>query len=457
MTGSKHLIEHNGQKVLLDCGFFQGRRRETRELNENLGFDPATIDVVVLSHAHLDHCGLLPLLVKQGFEGKIYSTPATKEVARRMLLDSASIQESDYAYLKKRRIPDYEELAKPLYTLDDIPIVMRRFVIHDFARNGAKWVEIIKGVKLKFYDAGHILGSAVTLLEFKNGMSKFRLAYTGDLGKRNTPLLHNPHFIKEKVNVMLSESTYGASAHGTIQIAHEKLVKVIERIIKTKGKLIIPAFSLGRTQEIVYILHHLTDTGRIPRVPIYVDSPLATRLTEIFRKFRKDYDIESRLDFPRHGDVPLAFRNLVYTHTRDESMALNKKQGPFIVISASGMAEGGRVLHHLKNSLRNGNNMVLFTGYQAAHTLGRRLLEGRSPVRIYGRMYRVNARIETLNELSAHADGPQLVEYITHCKGLEKVFLVHGEINRSKGLKKLLLEQSDADVIIPKYKESFEI
>lgn len=455
VPGSRHIIEYEGKRILLDCGMFQGRREEARERNSDLGFDPNSIDVAVLSHAHIDHCGLLPLLVRQGYKGKIYATPATKEVTRYMLLDSAAIQESDYEYLKKKKVPKTERLAKPLYTLDDVPPTMRKITTHDYVRNGGGWIEILPGVELKFYDAGHILGSAVSVLQFKRGRSKFRVGFTGDLGKRNSPLLHNPHYIKEKVDVLISESTYGGQVHGNVQDAHDKLVQVVDRIVKTKGKLIIPAFSLGRTQEVVYILHHLTDSGLIPRIPIYVDSPLATRLTGVFRKFRADYDIESRLDFPRKGDVPLAFRNLKYTQNRDESIALNNRPGPLIIISASGMAEAGRVLHHLKHTLRSGNNTVLFTGYQAAHTLGRKLLEGRSPVRVYGRLYRVNAQIETLNELSAHADGPQLVDYITHCKGLERVFLVHGEGDRAQELKKLILEKADLDVVVPQRKDSF--
>jgi len=456
VTGSRHLLDINNKQVLLDCGMFQGHRRETREKNSGFAFDPKTVDTVVLSHGHLDHCGMLPLLVKRGFTGKIYATPATRDIAQKIMMDAAAIQEYDFLYLKKKKVRDCDKLAKPLFTKKDIPQTMRRFVTHDYVRNGAKWLEILPGLKLKFYDAGHILGSAVSVLEMKDGGQIKKLAYTGDLGRRQSPILHNPHFVKEKVNIVISESTYGGKKHRQVQATHKKLTGIISRVIERKGKLIVPAFSLGRTQEFVYIIHQLTDQGRIPRIPIYVDSPLAGRITEVFRKYRSDYDIESKLDFPRQGDAPLAFRNLIYTHSRDESMQLNYMAGPLVIISASGMAEGGRILHHLKRNLRSAKNTILFTGYQAAHTLGRRILEGQSPVRILGRSYQVRAHIEKLNELSAHADGPELVAYITHCKGTKKVFLVHGEPDKARALKQLILEKEDLEVVIPKLNQSFE-
>lgn len=451
VTGSKHIIEHEGTRILLDCGFFQGKRSESRKLNSGFDFDPATIDAVVLSHAHLDHCGMLPLLVKHGYKGKIYTTPATKDVTKFMLMDSAHIQESDYKYLKKKKVARHEKLSKPLYTSEDIPPVLRKFVLHEYERNGGGWIDIAPKVRLKFYDAGHILGSAVSVLEFTKGGKKMHVMFTGDLGRKNAPLLYDPRYVKEKVQVVIAESTYGNRVHGNIEEAHQKIIDIVDDVIQKKGKLIIPAFSLGRTQEIVYVLHHLTDTGRIPRLPIYVDSPLATRVTSVFKKYRKDYDVESKLDFPRGGDVPLMFRNLKYTQHVDESKDLNFKKGPFAVISASGMAEGGRVLHHLKNSLRSANNTVLFTGYQAYNTLGRRILEGQSPVRIYGRQYKVNANIAVVNELSAHADSNEMVEYITKPKGLQRVFLVHGETDSAIKLRTKLKKNAaqNFDVTIP--------
>ncbi len=458
VTGSKHLIEYKDKRILLDCGFFQGRRSEARELNSKLPFDASTIDVVALSHAHLDHCGLLPLMVNKGFAGKIYSTPATKDVAQKMLQDSASIQESDYRYLKKNRIRGHEELAKPLYTRDDIPKTMRRFSTVDYVRNGAGWQEILPGVRIKFYDAGHILGSAVIILDFKTSRGKFRVGYTGDLGRRDVPLLHDPQYIRDRVDVLLCESTYGNRVHNSSKEADEKIIDSVRYVCEKKSKLIVPAFSLGRTQAFVYTLHRLTDKGMIPRVPIYVDSPLAGRITEVFKKYRDDYDIESREDFPREGDVPLMFRNLKYTQSRDESMALNQARGPMVIISASGMAEGGRVLHHLKHSLRAKKNLILFTGYQAEDTLGRKIIEGARNVRIYGRMYTVNARVEKVNELSAHADREELFDYVNHIKGLKKVFFVHGESESAKALKNLMKKRLPlVQYYIPNRDSSYEL
>ncbi len=458
VTGAKHLIEYNGKRILLDCGFFQGRRREAREKNSSLPFDPKSIDAVVLSHAHLDHCGMLPVLVKGGFRGIIYCTPATKDVMRAMLMDAAYIQEHDYQYLLEKGVPDSEELAKPLYTPSDIPRVMRRCTTLPYVRNGGRFVEILPGVEVKFYDAGHILGSAVSVLRFQKEGGNTCVGYTGDLGRDNSSLLYDPQPIREKVPVMISECTYGSRRHESQEKAFAYMKEIVRTIARTKGKLIIPAFALGRTQEIVYALHKLTDDGDIPRIPIFVDSPLARRVTTIFKRYRDDYDIESRLDFPRLGDVPLFFRNLTYVETRDESMRLNAMQGPLVIISASGMAEGGRVLHHLKHSIRSRKNIILFTGYQAQNTLGRRILEGVSPVRIFGRRYPVRARIEVVNELSAHADGREVAEYLERVQGVERVFLVHGEEKGARSLKRLLRRRStEWDVVIPCQGDQWEI
>jgi len=458
VTGSKHLLEINNYKILLDCGLFQGRRSESREKNMNLPFEAKSIHAVVLSHAHLDHCGLLPLLIRNGYKGKIYATPATKDVAKHMLEDAAGIMESDYAYLKKKKDSKSDKMASPLYTRSDIPITLRRFVTVDYARNSGGWNEILPGIRLKLYDAGHILGSAVVVLEWGEGAKKQRLAFTGDLGRKNSPLLYDPVVPKEKIDIMISESTYGKKSYSSLEEAKDKIVELVRYICDNKSKMIVPAFSLGRTQEFVYILHQLTDEKRIPRIPIYVDSPLAGRVTQVFRKYRHDYDMESRLDFPRPGDVPLAFRNLRYTKAREESIELNTKEGPFIVISASGMAEGGRVLHHLKNSIHSVKNVILFTGYQAVNTLGRRILRGESNVRIYGRRYQVNARVEVVNSLSAHADLDELADYILKTKGVAEVFLVHGEAESSRSLKRELNKKAKKiSVHIPQQGQKFDL
>ena len=458
VTGSRHLVQTSNTKFLLDCGFFQGKRRPTRKLNASFYFDPQDIDVVVLSHAHLDHCGALPLLVNRGFSGPIYATHPTKDVARQMLRDSAGIQESDYKFMKKHRIPGAQTLAKPLYTLKDIPKTIRRFRTFSYIRQENVWHKIHPNVNLKFYDAGHILGSAVSVLDINDNRRKIRLAYTGDLGRKHTPLLHNPAYIRDKVDVMIVESTYGGIKHRNLDEAYKELTEIVQYVYENKSKLIVPAFALGRTQLFVYMLHHLMDTGLIPKIPVYVDSPLAGRVTEVFTKYRDDYDIESKLDFPRKGDYPLFFRTLRYTKSRDESKMLNNIQGPVVIISASGMVENGRILHHLKHSLRNPKNVILITGYQARDTLGRKLLEGWERVKIFGRWYKVNARIKVLNELSAHADGEDLTDYILKTKGVKKVFLVHGEEDRSQALRQNILKRNkNIEVIIPQFGQSFDI
>ena len=276
VTGSKHLIDHEGQRLLLDCGFFQGKRTEARHTNSGFPFPASSIDAVVLSHAHLDHCGMLPLLVKQGFKGKIFSTPATKDVAQKMLMDSAAIQESDHRYIKRKATAvSHEKMSRPLYVKNDIAPTMRKFVTHNYVRQGGGWLEVLPGIRLKFYDAGHILGSAVSVLEFKKGIKTKKLAFTGDLGRANTPILHDPQTPKEKIDLLISEATYGNRIHGSSDEAYNKLKDLVQQVAKRRSKLIVPAFSLGRTQEFVYMMHLLTDAGEIPRIPIYVDSPLS--------------------------------------------------------------------------------------------------------------------------------------------------------------------------------------
>lgn len=458
VTGSRHLIEISGAKFLLDCGFFQGKRRPTRKLNASFYFSPQDIDFVILSHAHLDHCGALPLLIKRGFTGPVYTTHATRDVARQMLMDSAGIQESDYRFMKKHKIAGAETLAKPLYTTKDIPRTIRRFRTFPYVRQENIWHKIHPSINLKFYDAGHILGSAVSVLDINDNGKNIRLAYTGDLGRKHTPLLHNPAYIRDKIDVMIIESTYGGMRHRSLDDAYKELAEIVQYICENQSKLIVPAFALGRTQLFVYMLHHLMDTGLIPKIPVYVDSPLAGRITEVFTKYRDDYDIESKLDFPRKGDYPLFFRTLKYTKSREESKMLNIIQGPVIIISASGMVENGRILHHLKHSLRNSKNIILITGYQAKDTLGRKLIEGYKEVKIYNRWYKVKAQIKILNELSAHADGEDLTDYVLRTKGVKKVFLVHGEKERAEALKNDILKKNkNIQVVIPQFGQSFDI
>jgi len=432
VTGSKHLVEVGGRRILLDCGTFQGLS-DVRERNRSLPFPPESIDQVVLSHAHIDHCGMLPLLVKNGFRGSIFATQATCDMAMLMMEDMAGIEKQDARYRVKHKIgpPDFRE---PLFTQDDVLAVKERFVPVPYARDSGKWFDVLQTasgdgvqVRLKFYDAGHILGSAISVLEFQQGEVVQRLAYSGDVGSPGTPLLYDPQVPKEEIQTVLLESTYGGKEHKGLEQAIDRLGKAINAVVKRKGKIIIPAFSLGRTQLLVYVLHKLTDEGVIPRVPVYVDSPLATDLTHVFLEHEHDYDTETWVDFQGEDHTPLMFSNLEYTRSKRASQALNNKEGPFIVVSASGMMTAGRVVHHLRHSIRDARNALFITGYQAAGTLGRRLLEGAKSVDLYGDRFPVKAEILVFNEFSAHADRAQLTELVEQFQGVERVMLVHGE------------------------------
>lgn len=459
MTGSKHLVEIGDMRLLLECGLFQGHRLEARQQNAKLPFDPAEIDAVVLSHAHADHSGMLPVLVRDGFEGNIYATSATRDVAEWIMRDSASIQVSDIEYLLEHGVDLPRELSEPLYTVDDVPAVMRQFLVVPYSREvGGAWTSLSEKVRLKFYDAGHILGSSIVVLEAEEEGVLHRLVFSGDLGRKNTPILRDPEKVLEEVQVALVESTYGGRKHKTIEDAAEELINIIQKAIAQKGKIIVPAFSLGRTQELVYLLHELTDKGKIPRIPVYVDSPLAGNLTEVFKQHPEDYDEQTQAEFGSRGEAPLAFRNLTYVQSVAHSKQLNIAPGPMMIITASGMCEGGRVLHHLKHSLGYSNNIVLITGYQAEHTLGRRLVEGDREVLIHDERVRVKAEIRILNELSAHADRDELLDFIKSLKGAKHCFLVHGELSQAQKLKETLhYELPKLNVIIPKYREQFSI
>lgn len=437
VTGSKHLVEIAGDRILLDCGMVQTERRESRERNAGFDFDPASIQAVVVSHAHFDHVGHLPFLVKRGFRGRIYASAATRDLTELILLDAAKLQTQEAEYLNRHQSPE-AELALPLYSQEDIPAVMARFLTLPYGTGQRPWTKISDHVQAKLYDAGHILGSAVIVLEGREGGQTRRLAYTGDLGRWNRPLLRDPQKVDEAVEVAIAESTYGSRIHHPADEVESAVIEVVAQAVRTKGKIIVPAFSLGRTQQLIYILHWLTDQGRLPRIPVVVDSPLATRITEVFARHQRDYDLESRKDFSEHGEDPLEFRNLRFTQTVEESKALNSEPGPLLIISASGMATGGRVMHHLKNLLPDPAATVLFTGYQAHGTLGRRLLNGEYPVRIYGQAVPVKASIRSINDLSAHADANEIDEYLSAIDTLQRVFLVHGERDRSEALQKLL-------------------
>lgn len=439
VTGSRHLVAVGEHKILLDCGTFQGHRQEALQRNAGLASELINVEAVIITHAHLDHCGMLPLLVKKGYKGKIYCTNATKDLLELMLLDSANVQAHDYEYFQRHRLKLMDP-AGPLYTPEDIPAVLQKIITVPYQHQQDSWFSINSEVRLKFYEAGHILGSAVAVLEFNGPQGLERVAFTGDLGRLHTPLIKDPAFINEEVPTLLLESTYGDRLHHPLKEAIEHLKLVIHRAIASRGKIIVPAFALGRTQELIYIVHQLIDHNEIPRFPIYIDSPLAVSLTEVFQKHKDDYDLESWRDFSRIGEPPLAFRNLVYVKSVAESKELNKKAGPFMVIAGSGMCEAGRIRHHLLNSLNNVRNLVMITGFMAENTLGRRLVEGEKKVKIFDRLLPVKAAVEVFNEFSAHADAMDLQIYTSHVKGLKNIFLVHGETTQAQGLKERLMD-----------------
>jgi metallo-beta-lactamase family protein len=353
-----------------------------------------------------------------------------------MLMDAAKIEEQDADYRARHHIGAPDERI-PLFTTDDIPAVIQQTVAVPYVRESKAWHEVVPGMQLKFYDAGHILGSAVTVLDW----GKSTLAYTGDMGPANLPLLRDPEIPEEDIKTLIMESTYGARSHESMETALDELAKAITTVCERGGKMIMPAFSLGRTQSFVYLLHRLTDENKIPRFPIYVDSPLATNITDVYRSHWHDYDDETVQDFGEKHP-PLAFRNLTYTRSVEESKALNTAQGPFMVISASGMMTAGRVVHHLRHSIADENNAIFITGYQAQGTLGRRILEGAKRVELYGNWFNVKADIFTFNEFSAHADNNQLVEYAKKLKGLQQIALVHGESAQADVLQISLQEAS---------------
>lgn len=458
VTGSKHLVQTEGFNLLLDCGFYQGKRDVSYKLNKNLPFPAAEIDAVILTHAHLDHCGTLPTLVKNGFKGKIYCTAPTLDIARYILLNSAAIQKSDYDYCDSHIKDDGLRPAPPIYSSADVEAALARFEVVPYFSMGGKWKRAGKNIRFKFYDAGHILGSAAVVLEVtENGVAK-TMAYSGDLGRNDLPILRSPEMIKENASVLLMECTYGGRTHRPMADVALELKDIVNAALRTKSRIIVPAFSLGRIQELVYILHNLVDQKAIPPLPIYVDSPLADNITKVFSRYTAYFDDQFWKDFGDDGESPFSFVNLINVRSAEESKALNTMKMPFMVIAASGMAEGGRILHHLKENIGDPNNIILITGFQAEHTLGRKILEGVSPVRIYGNLYDVRAKVIVLNELSAHADQSDLLAYAKAVKGLKKLILVHNELPQALAFKERAEKSLPAIAIdIPEMGSSFEL
>lgn len=457
ITGSKHLIESEGFRLLLDCGLHQGKRHEADALNRILPFSASDISATILSHAHADHCGMLPVLVKNGYRHKIFATPATAAIARLIMLDSAKIQQQDYLRMQKHAAAD-EKILQPLYSAEDAEEAATHFAPLPYAHAAQNWQPLNPRCRFKFYDAGHILGSAVTVVQCDQPGGTTTVAYTGDLGNTNVPLLHEPEIIAEPVETLIIECTYGNKNHRPIAEIADRLKEIIRDAVHNKRKIIIPAFALGRTQELIYILHKLYDQGEIPALPIYLDSPLASDITAVFASHRDDFDQETWADFISRNESPFSFRNLRSLQTVEESRALAAAHGPYMVIASSGMAEGGRILNHLEYGVSDPNAIIMLTGYQAEHTLGRKLQDGITPVRVYNRMYDVHARVVTVDELSAHADQRGLLAYVSQMKDLQRVFLVHTELPQATAFKAVLQQHFPAlNITIPAAGQNFEI
>lgn len=425
VTGSKHLVRTERATLLLDCGLVQGRRSEATQRNRELGIDPRAIDAVVLSHAHLDHSGALPRLTRHGYHGPIFTTSATRSLCAAMLADSAHIQQADARFLAKlaRRTGAAID-AEPLYDEDDVTGVLAAMTAVPYHRA----VPIAPGVTLTFFDAGHVLGSAVVALDIEESTGASRLVFSGDLGRTGAPLLRDPE-VPPGANWLLLESTYGDRNHASIGSGHEMLQRLVQRTVERGGKVLIPAFALERAQEVLYSLHELWERGALPRVPVYVDSPLTLKVTDVFRMHPECLDDEVRAKL-RRGSSPFDFPGLEYVEDKSRSQVIDADPRPCIVIAASGMCEGGRVVHHLRAMLGDPRNLVLMVGYQAQHTLGRRLVERRSSVRIFGLDYQVRAEIAELDAFSAHAGQDELVGFVraVAARGdLRRIFLVHGE------------------------------
>jgi len=452
VTGSRHLLSLNDHQLLLDCGLFQGRRKDTYSRNLNFPFDVPALDAAILSHAHIDHSGNLPNLVKQGYPGSINATSATAHLAGVMLRDSGHIQESDVKFVNKRRAKRGEAPIEPLYTIADAATAAEQFVQRDYDAQ----FEAVPGAIATLVEAGHILGSAGVILDLEENGRKVRLMFSGDIGRADLPIVRDPVLPKD-VDYLIMESTYGDRSHDSSVQAYDELQAVLSRTIERGGKIIIPSFAVGRTQTLVYYLHQMIDRHEIPRIKVFVDSPLAVNVTDIFRDHPECFDEEATnfmLADP-HGSA-LGFDLLTYTRSVDESKAINFIDDPVIIISASGMAETGRILHHLRNNIEDERNTVLITSWMA--TLGRRLSEGKKRIKIFGEEHKVRAEVASINGLSAHADQPHLIEYALASKDtLKGVFLVHGEEGPALALMEKLKQAGLNEVHYPELGESVDI
>ncbi len=456
VTGSMHLLTINRKKILLDAGLYQGRRKVAFEINRTLPFDASEIDAVVLSHAHIDHSGNLPSLVKNGFKGKIWCTHATKDLCGYMLRDSAHIQESDVRYVNKKRRRQGKKPFEPLYTDADAVQTLSQMQSVSYYQKFSP----ISGVEVFFRDAGHMLGSANVTLDIDDKGHHRRLAFSGDIGRKHLPILRDPEYV-ENADIIIMESTYGNRLHAPIENAAMDLKAQVVKTFERGGKIIIPSFAVGRTQELVYALHKLHEANEIPQLDIFVDSPLAVNVTEVFENHPEIYD-EEITDFMKNGHISNAFgfEDLRYIRDVEDSKKLNTRKEPAIIISASGMCEAGRILHHLKNNIEDPRNTILFVGYQGEHTLGRKILDGKSPVPIFGDPYKVRAEIHKLEGYSGHADKNGLLTWLDKARESKTpryVFLVHGEPKNMFPLADAIKKRGLPRVEIPKRGQVFSV
>ncbi len=457
VTGSMHELTHRGERFLLDCGLFQGRRKEAFAKNSTFPFPAASVKSVLLSHAHTDHAGNIPTLVKNGFRGPIWANSATTDLCEAMLRDSAKIQERDAEFIarrnaKRRRLEvagEDLEIVQPLYNMKDAEQALEQFKV--LASSNAV-AEVADGLLCQRFDAGHMLGSTAMVIE---GDGR-RLAFSGDVGRVGLPIIRDPETMPP-VDYLIMESTYGNRLHAQSGVVEDKLESVIKRTAERGGKVIVPAFAVGRTQQVVLMLHSLMKQGRLPNIPIFVDSPLAVNVTEVFRRHPECFD-EHIMEYLKSGEDPFGFGRLKYVRDVADSKALNDLRGPVIIISASGMCEAGRILHHLRNNIGDPRNTVLITGYQAEHTLGRKIVDKLPEVNIFGEPYRLRAEVVSLTELSGHADQRELLAWMKPMVGkLKRVFLVHGELVPATTLAKLIEEEYHLPVTVAARGESFDL
>ncbi|MBI2430269.1 MAG: MBL fold metallo-hydrolase [Ignavibacteriales bacterium] len=449
-----HLIQVNGKQILLDCGLFQGRRAETYERNRHFSFEPSSIDAVVLSHAHIDHAGNLPNLVKQGFSGPIFCTPASADLCRIMLMDSGHIQEKDAEFVSKKNVKKKLPPVEPLYSIDDVQPtldLLREFHYHTS-------FDVVDGVSAKYFDAGHILGSASIHLTIKEAKGREKhFGFSGDVGRPDMPILRDPEFMGN-VDALICESTYGGRVHPPPTEAPGKFLDVVKRTVDRGGKIIIPSFSVGRTQDIVYQMNNLKNEGKLPDIPVFVDSPLSTNATEVFRKHTECFDEETLAIMKQDNDV-FGFDRLRYIRDVEESKKLNERTDPCMIIAASGMCEAGRIVHHLRNNIEDPKNTVMIVGYQAEHTLGRRIVEKNPEVSIFGEVKKLNCEVAVMNSFSAHADKNELLHYVQNFDNsvLNNIFLVHGDADQAEKFSASLREKKFKQVNIPERLEKFEM